>query len=61
VRQSHNGKGLPAKKEKTLKLFSSNSIDKPRNPSKQGIPHNHKQEENLKAKGNFQALGQANH
>jgi hypothetical protein len=42
-----------------VKLFSSNIIDKLRNPLKQGISHNHKPGENLMAKGNFQALGQA--
>jgi hypothetical protein len=52
---------LPTKKEKTLKLFSSNSIDNPPNPLKQGIPRNHKPEANLAAIVNFQALGQANH
>jgi hypothetical protein len=61
VRQSHNGQRLPAKKKITLKLFSSNSIDKPLNPLKQGIPRNHKPGGNLTASVNFQALGQANH
>jgi hypothetical protein len=52
---------LPTKKKITLKLFSSNSIDKLSNPLKQGISLNHKRETNPKAKGNFQPMGQANH
>jgi hypothetical protein len=60
-RQSHNGQRLPALFANNLKINSSNSIDKPSNPLKQGISHNHKQGANPKASVNFQALGQANH
>jgi hypothetical protein len=60
VRQSHNGQRLPALFANNLKINHANIIDQQPNPLKQGISRNHRQEENLKAKGNFQALGQAN-
>jgi hypothetical protein len=43
-----------------LKLFSSNSIDKPRNPLFPSVSLNHKQEANLMASVNFQPMGQVN-
>jgi hypothetical protein len=60
VRQSHNGKRLPAKFANNLKINYANIIDKPLNPLNQGIPRNHKRRTNLMASVNFQALGQVN-
>jgi hypothetical protein len=50
---------LPTKKGKTLKLFSSNVVDKLSNPLNSSVSLNHKQGENLTTKGNFRAPGQA--
>jgi hypothetical protein len=52
---------LPALFANNSKLFLSNIIDKPLNPLKQGISHNHKLGRNPKAKGNFQPMRQAKH
>jgi hypothetical protein len=52
---------LPTKKEKTLKLFSSNKLDQQPNPLKQGISRNHKQGTNPTASVNFQPMRQVNH
>jgi hypothetical protein len=59
MRQSHNGKRLPALFANNLKINSSNIIDKPSNPLFPSVSLNHKQGRNHTASVNFQALGQA--
>jgi hypothetical protein len=60
VRQSHNGKGLPALFANNLKINYANIIDKPLNPLKQSVSRNHKQGTNLMASVNFQPMRQVN-
>jgi hypothetical protein len=61
MRQSHNGQRLPALFANNLKINFNFMLANPLNPLKQGISHNHKQEANPTAKGNFQAPRKPNH
>jgi hypothetical protein len=51
---------LPALFANNLKINYNFMLAKPTNPLFPSISRNHKQEANLMAKGNFQALGQPN-
>jgi hypothetical protein len=50
VRQSHNGKRLPAKFANNLKINFNFMLDHSLNPLNQGISRNHKPRENFHAK-----------